>query len=93
MDILTENQGISEIGQPLTDKIKQRQALEDAYSNFVEPYLYQRIEVKLESSSSVAVSPVGVYYASGWLLLVMLYTVLMRGSQLLPTGQTRRIRP
>ncbi|MGL4503062.1 MAG: hypothetical protein ACRCU2_28630 [Planktothrix sp.] len=59
-------------------KIKQRQALEDAYSNFVEPYLHQGIEVKLESSSPVAVSPVGVYYASGWLLLVMLYFIWMR---------------
>ncbi|MBO0348315.1 hypothetical protein J0895_04185 [Phormidium pseudopriestleyi FRX01] len=79
MDNLTENQGISEIGQSLTDKIKQRQALEDAYSNFVEPYLNQRIEVKLESSCSVAVSPVGFYYASAWLLLVMLYAFLRRG--------------
>ncbi len=67
----------------LQQKIKQRQALEDAYSNFVEPYLNQRIEVKQESSCSVAVSPVGVYYASGWLLLVMLYSIsiLMRRFQ------------
>ena len=63
------------------DKIKQRQALEDAYSNFVEPYLHQGIEVKLESSSPVAVSPVAAYYASGWLLFVMLYCVLRRGYQ------------
>lgn len=67
----------------LQQKIKQRQALEDAYSNFVEPYLYQRIEVKQESSCSVAVSPVGVYSVSAWLLLVMLYSIsiLMRRFQ------------
>ncbi|MCT7969331.1 hypothetical protein NG799_23730 [Laspinema sp. D1] len=65
----------------LKRKFKQRQALEDAYSNFVEPYLNQRIEVKQESSGSLPVSPVGVYYASGWLLLVMLYFILMRGFQ------------
>ena len=65
----------------LQRKIKHRQAMEDAYSNFVEPYLHQGIEVKLESSSSVAVSPVGVYCVSGWLLFVMLYSILMRGYQ------------
>ncbi len=69
------------IKQRQEDKIKQRQALEDAYSNFVEPYLNQRIEVKQESSGSLTVSPVGVYYVSVWLLFVMIYCVWMRLDQ------------
>jgi hypothetical protein len=81
MDILAENQGISGIGQPLTDKIKQRQALEDAYSNFVEPHIIQLLEVKVESVTTVPVTSAGLGCVSGWLLLVMLYSILMRGYQ------------
>ncbi|MGL4502004.1 MAG: hypothetical protein ACRCU2_23260 [Planktothrix sp.] len=65
----------------LQRKFKQRQALEDAYSNFVEPHINQFLEVKVESMTTVPVTSASLVYASGWLLLVMLYSILMRGFQ------------
>lgn len=63
----------------LQDKLKQRQALEDAYSNFVEPYVNQLIEIPQESIPAVpAISPTCFGWVSGWLLLTLLYCVAMR---------------
>lgn len=58
------------------DKIKQREALENAYSNFVEPYVNQLIEVPVDSISTVPVVSSEFYYVSGWLLLTLLYCML-----------------
>ncbi|MGL4502005.1 MAG: hypothetical protein ACRCU2_23265 [Planktothrix sp.] len=60
------------------DKIKQRQALEDAYSNFVEPHINQLLEVKVESMTTVPVTSASLVYASGWLLLTMICCLWMR---------------
>jgi len=60
------------------DKIKQREALEDAYDNFVEPYINQLIEVNAQSLPNIDVAFSGLCCASGWLLLTMLYCVWMR---------------
>ena len=78
MDILPENQGISGIGQTLTDKLKKRQALEDAYSNYVEPHINQLIEVKVESMTTVPVTSAGLVWVSGWLLLTLVCYLRMR---------------
>jgi hypothetical protein len=59
------------------DKLKQREALENAYSNFVEPYINQVIAVNTQSLSNIPVAFPGFCCASGWLLLTMLYCVWM----------------
>lgn len=60
------------------DRIKQREALEDAYDNFVEPYINQLIEVNAQSSPNIDVAFSGFCYASGWLVLTLLYCFWMR---------------
>ena len=40
------------------DKFKQRAALEDAYSNFVEPYVNEVMEIQLNSSLETPPAPV-----------------------------------
>ena len=60
------------------NKWKQRQALESCYSNFVEPYVNQLIEVKDGSSLPVSVAFYGFCFASGWLLLTFVCCMLMR---------------
>lgn len=60
------------------DKIKQREALENAYGNFVEPYINQVIAVNAQSLPNVPVTSSGLCCASGWLLLTMLYCIWMR---------------
>lgn len=63
----------------LQDKVKQREALEDAYSNFVEPYVNQLIEIPQESIPAVpAISPSCFGWVSGWLLVTLLYCMAMR---------------
>ena len=60
------------------DKLKQREALENAYGNFVEPYVNQVIAINAQSLSNIPVAFSGFCCASGWLLLTMLYCVWMR---------------
>ncbi|MEC4805273.1 MAG: hypothetical protein SAJ12_22515 [Jaaginema sp. PMC 1079.18] len=57
------------------DKIKQREALENAYSNFVEPHVMQLqlLEVDATPKPPVTVSTWGCYVTLGWLLLVFIY--------------------
>jgi hypothetical protein len=61
------------------DRIKQREALENAYDNFVEPYVNQFIiEVNTQPSPSIDVTLPGFCVVSGWLVLTLLYCVWMR---------------
>ena len=62
----------------LQDKFKQREALENAYSNFVEPYTNQLIEVNIQSVPSAPVALSGFCCASIWLVLTLLYCVWMQ---------------
>lgn len=65
----------------LQRKFKQREALENAYTNFVESYVNQFIEVKWESLSSFPVNASGFYCTSGWLLLTLVYCLWVRCRQ------------
>lgn len=60
------------------EKIKQREALENAYDNFVQPYVNQVIAVNTQSLPNIPVAFPGFCCASGWLLLTMLYCIWMR---------------
>jgi hypothetical protein len=68
----------------LQDKIKQREALEKAYGNFVEPYVsqlqIQMLEVDATPKPPVIVSAWGCYFTLGWLLLVFVYCFRHRKS-------------
>ncbi|MGE5660304.1 MAG: hypothetical protein ACM37W_27250 [Actinomycetota bacterium] len=59
------------------DKLKQREALENAYDNFVQPYINQVIEVNAQSLPNIPVAFPGFCCASGWLALTLLYCVWM----------------
>jgi len=59
------------------DKLKQREALENIYGNFVEPYVNQLMEVNTQSLPTIPVAFSGFCCASGWLLLTVLYCVWM----------------
>jgi len=63
---------------PQQEKIKQREPLENAYDNFVQPHINQLIEVNAQSLPTIPVTPSCFYCASGWLLLTLLYCVWMR---------------
>ncbi|MCT7952918.1 hypothetical protein NG798_24260 [Ancylothrix sp. C2] len=60
------------------DKLKQREALENAYDNFVQPYIKQLIEVNPQSLPNIDVAFPGFCCASGWLALTLLYCVWLR---------------
>ncbi|SKB13714.1 conserved hypothetical protein [Planktothrix sp. PCC 11201] len=60
------------------DKIKDREALENAYTNFVEPHVNQLIEIDAQSLPTIPVVHSGFYCVSGWLLLTLLYCFWMR---------------
>ncbi|TAG86566.1 MAG: hypothetical protein EAZ09_02945 [Oscillatoriales cyanobacterium] len=60
------------------DRIKQREALEDAHGNFVEPYINQLTEVNAQSLPNIDVALPGFCYVSGWLVLVIFYGFWMR---------------
>jgi hypothetical protein len=55
------------------DRIKQREALEDAFDNFVQPHIDRLIEVNAQPSPNIDVALPGFCYVSGWLVLVVLY--------------------
>ncbi len=63
----------------LQDKVKQREALENAYGNFVEPQINQFLEVQVQSMPTVPVMSAGFGCVSGWLLLTVIYCLWMRG--------------
>lgn len=73
MDILSENKLNLFEAKYSNKKFKEREALENAYSNFVEPYVKQLIEVKPQSLSTTPVAFPCFCCASGWLVLVLLY--------------------
>ena len=60
------------------DRIKQREALEDAHDNFVQPYVNQLIEVNAQSLPNIDVALPGFCCVSGWLVLTLLYCFWMR---------------
>lgn len=60
------------------DKVKQREALENAYENFVEPHVNQLIEVKVESPMVPVVPSTCFCYVSGWLVLTVFYCLWVR---------------
>lgn len=60
------------------EKLKQREALENAYGNFVEPHINQLIEVKAQSFTTVPVTFSGFCCTSGWLILTLFYCAWMR---------------
>ena len=62
-----------------TEKIKQREALENAYDNFVQPYLNQLTEVNAQSVPDIYVAFPGFCCVSGWLVLTLLYCFWLRG--------------
>ncbi|MEC4984900.1 MAG: hypothetical protein SAJ37_04675 [Oscillatoria sp. PMC 1068.18] len=57
---------------------QQREALENAYGNFVEPHVNQWMEINTQILAEVPVTYSGFHYVSGWLLLTVLYCVWMR---------------
>jgi hypothetical protein len=60
-------------------KWKQRAALENCYTNWVEPYVNQFIEVNTQSLPTVPVTSYSeLCCTSGWLLLTLLYCLWMR---------------
>ncbi len=54
-------------------RIKQREALENAHGNFVEPHINQIIAVNLNPLPNISPTPYGFYCVSGWLLLVLVF--------------------
>ncbi|OCR02474.1 hypothetical protein BCD67_00875 [Oscillatoriales cyanobacterium USR001] len=60
------------------EKIKQREALENVYGNFVEPYVNQLIEINAQSLPTTHIAFSGFCCASGWLVLTLLYCAWMR---------------
>lgn len=78
MDILSKNKLNYWIEQAPINRIKQREALENAYGNFVEPHVNQFIEINAQSLPIIPVAFPGLCCASGWLLLTVLYCVWMR---------------
>ncbi|NET88776.1 MAG: hypothetical protein F6K45_11895 [Kamptonema sp. SIO1D9] len=78
MDISPNNKIDFSVAQKSSNKIKQREALENAYGNFVEPHVNQWMELNTQSLSEVPVTSSGFYCVSGWLLLTVFYCVWMR---------------
>lgn len=62
----------------LQDKVKQREALENAYGNFVEPQINQFLEVQVQSMPTVPVMSACLGCTLGWLLLTGVYCLRMR---------------
>ena len=65
--------------QEQTNKIKQRESLENAYGNLVEPYVKQVIEVPPPALATASVAFPCFCTASVWLLLTFWCCVRMRG--------------
>lgn len=59
-------------------KIKDREALENAHENFVQPYIHQLIEVQEQSLPTTPVAISGLCCTSAWLALILVYCTWMR---------------
>ncbi|MEC4896103.1 MAG: hypothetical protein SAL07_11485 [Oscillatoria sp. PMC 1051.18] len=78
MDISPDSKIDLSVAQTSNKKLKQREALENAYGNFVEPHVNRWMEINTQSLAEVPVTSSGFYCVSGWLLLTVLYCVWMR---------------
>ena len=58
-------------------RIKQREALENAHGNFVEPHINQIIAVNPNSLPNIYSTPYGFYCVSLWIFLTLLYCFWM----------------
>ncbi len=54
-------------------RIRQREALENAHGNFVEPHINQFIAVNNQSLPVTPINPSGLYCTSVWLVLAVGY--------------------
>lgn len=54
-------------------RIRQREALENAHGNFVEPHINQFIAVNSQSLTTIPINPSGLYCTSAWLVLALGY--------------------
>jgi membrane protein YqaA with SNARE-associated domain len=66
------------IDQSYSDKLKQREALENAHGNFVEPHINQLITVNTQLLPTMPIAPHGFCIVSGWLVLTLIYCVWVR---------------
>lgn len=57
----------------LQQKLKEREALENAYGNFVEPHINQWIALSTQTITTPPNPHIGLYCTSGWLLLTLIY--------------------
>ncbi len=53
-------------------RIKQREALENAHGNFVEPHINQIIVVNTQPLPTIPATPYGFIAISGWLVLTLI---------------------
>jgi hypothetical protein len=60
------------------EKLKQREALENAYGNFVEPFVNQLMEVKEQSLPTIPIAFSRLCCVSGWLILTLFYCAWIR---------------
>jgi len=63
-------------------RIKQREALENAHGNFVEPHINQMMTVSPQLLPRVNITPYGFCIVSAWIVLTLLYCVWMRSQAL-----------
>ncbi len=70
------NPAIAPLDNPQHSKLKQREALENAYSNFVEPHLTST--VPLAPNAIAPLTPTVAGCTSGWLLLTVVYCLGLR---------------
>lgn len=73
MESLPENKLPFSIYFSATEKVKQREALENAYTNFVEPQVNQQIEIPVHPLPTPPVNSSVCYSVCGWLLLTLVY--------------------
>ncbi len=75
MDILSKENFDNWIDQNYSNKLKQREALENAHSNFVEPHINQIISIDPNPLPTISPAPYGFYFVSVWIGLTLLYCV------------------
>ncbi len=78
MNILSEHKLNLLVAEYANHKFKQRAALENAYTNFVEPYVNQLIEVNPQSLPTTPVAFPCFCTASVWLLVTLLYCLWVK---------------
>lgn len=62
----------------LEQKLKEREALEGAYGTLVEPYVNQHSVIRSDAVENIAVDGMGVFCASAWLVLTVVYCAKVR---------------